>query len=77
MTIFQLFVYSCITLNAPISGELLQKTCNWSEGSGNSLYVSVAACESAAPAAGTPVFSDVMDGRKVEKTKCEMRTVLR
>lgn len=72
--VFQLFVYSCVTLNSPISGELLQKTCNWSNG-GSVLYAGREACEADAPAIGAPIFSDVMDGRQVEKTKCEPRSV--
>jgi hypothetical protein len=74
MTVFQLLVYSCVTINAPISGELLQKSCNWSPR--GLLFASEEACRKAAPAVGSDVFSDVADGRKVEKTNCVSQSVL-
>jgi hypothetical protein len=74
MTVFQFFLYSCVTLNAPISGELLQKTCNWSQGS--DLYATHEACLRDSPPLNSPIFSDVADGRKVEAIKCESRAVL-
>lgn len=74
ITVFQLFIYSCVTLIAPVSGELLEKTCSWS--GGGSLYVSQVICEADAPEIGAPIFSDVADGRRVEKTKCEPHGVI-
>lgn len=74
MTVFQLFVYSCVTVTAPLSGELLQKTCNWRDG-GQTLYAGKESCEAAAPAIGSPIFSDVADARIVEKTKCAPQIV--
>jgi len=68
MIVFEILVYSCITINAPVSGELMQKTCNWSARSG--LYTTQEACLAAAPTIGSDVFSDVADGRKVEKINC-------
>ena len=74
MTLFQLFVYSCVTLNAPIGGDLLQKTCQWGNGI-TGFYARKESCEADAPAVGSPIFSDVVDGRKVELTKCDPITL--
>ena len=75
MSVFSLFVYSCVTFNAPISGELLQKTCSWS-GRGT-LYATHEACLRESPLLGSPIFSDVADGRKVEAIKCEEHGVIK
>ncbi len=69
MTVFSLLVYSCITINAPLTGELMQKTCNWN--GGQALYMTEDLCKAAAPAIGSPVFSDVADGRKIEGIRCQ------
>lgn len=73
MTVFQLMVYSCVSLVAPISGDLMQKTCTWA--AQGALYAKQEACEANAPKIGSPVFSDVMDGRTVEKTHYAPQTV--
>ena len=75
MTVFSLLIYSCVTITAPMSDELIQKTCAWDHG-GGSLYMTQAGCEAAAPPVGSPIFSDVADGRKVENTKCQPLSVL-
>ena len=74
MTVFSLLIYSCVTFNAPLSGELLQKTCSW--GQRGALYASRDACLRASPALGSPIFSDVADGRKVEDIKCSEQGVI-
>jgi hypothetical protein len=73
MSVFQLFIYSCITTIAPMSGELLSKTCDWSQR--GALYASHDACLRASPALGSPIFSDVADGRVVEAIKCDEQRV--
>lgn len=74
MTVFSLLVYSCVTITAPLSGELMQKTCNWSPRGG--LYATHEACLRASPALGSPIFSDVADGRTVENIRCAEQTVI-
>jgi hypothetical protein len=73
VTVFQLFIYSCVTINAPISGELLQKTCQWGQRGG--LYATHEACLRESPSLNSPIFSDVADGRKVEAIKCAAQSV--
>lgn len=73
MTVFSLLVYSCVTINAPLSGELLQKTCNWSQRGG--LFATRDGCLQASPPLGSPIFSDVADGRVVEAIKCSEQPV--
>lgn len=73
MIVFSLLVYSCTTLNAPISGELLQKTCSWNPRGG--LFATHEACLRASPPLNSPIFSDVADGRLVEAIKCEPQNV--
>ena len=73
MTVFSLLVYSCVTINAPISGELLQKTCSWGQRGG--LFATRDACLRASPPLHSPIFSDIADGRQVESIKCEPQPV--
>ena len=75
LTIFSLFVYSCVTINAPMTGELLQKTCNWRQV--GELYATRDACLNASPPLNSPIFSDIADGRVVEAIKCNEQTVVR
>lgn len=67
ITAYVLVVYSCIIINNPLNGELISKNCNWN---GNNLFSSLELCEASAPKDGSPIFSDVLDGRKVEKHQC-------
>lgn len=67
MTIYTLAIYSCVTLMSPLSQDLLSKTCAWN---GNTLYTTIEKCEADAPKDGSPIFSDIADGRKVEKHSC-------
>ena len=71
MTVWTLLVYSCVTLTS-LQGDLTSKTCSWN---GGALYRTEGACGAAAPKIGTPIFSDVADGRKVEKTRCDRLSV--
>jgi hypothetical protein len=75
MTVFSLFLYSCVTISAPMTGELLEKTCNWRQSGG--LYETRDACLRASPALGSPIFSDIADGRTVEAIKCNEQSVTR
>jgi hypothetical protein len=71
VTIFTLAVYSCVTIMMWPGTDLRSKTCDWN---GRGMYSSREKCEAAAPKDGDEVFSDVADGRKVEKHSCnEMR----
>jgi hypothetical protein len=72
--VFSLLIYSCVTVNFPLSGDLMQRTCRW-EG-GGTLYASHERCLRASPALGFPIFSDVADGRKVEAIKCAEQSVV-
>jgi hypothetical protein len=74
MNVFALLVYSCATAVHPVTGDLIAKTCRWDA---RDLYASQEACSRAMPPIGQPVFTDVMDDRKVEKTKCDPVPVLR
>jgi len=74
MTVFSLLVYSCVTINSWPGGDLMSKTCKWSQE--GALYASHEACLRASPALGEPIFSDVADGRKVEAIKCDAQNVI-
>ena len=67
MTIFQLLVYSCVSVNG-LDGELMTKMCRWDQGK---LYKTEAHCDEAGAARFMErMFSDVADDRHVEKHKC-------
>lgn len=71
MTIFQLLVYSCVSVNG-LDGELMTKICRWDS---RDLYVTTARCEEAgAKAFMSQIFSfEHIIGeshRHVEKHKC-------
>lgn len=73
MTIFQLFVYSCLTLNY-FDGALLSKTCRWQ--SWGDPFVDSAKCERAGKdQLGHPIFSDVAEDRHIQKARCEPMAV--
>jgi len=70
MTIFQLMVYSCVQYNIvplmPYSDYTI--SCRWQPWG---FHQSKESCErEAASQLGKPIFSDVADGRKVEKAQC-------
>jgi hypothetical protein len=68
MTFFQLMVYSCVTLNSPMYGELISKTCDWRA---RDFYVHQEICDSAGRREiGQPIFSDMDEDRKVEASRC-------
>lgn len=73
MTVFSLAVYSCLTVNFPLSGDLMQKTCIWQTQGG--LYATKDACLRASPPLGSPIFSDVADGRRVDAVRCNEQPV--
>jgi hypothetical protein len=63
--VWSLAIYSCV-VSTPMDGSY-SKTCNWG---GGTLHASKEHCETAAPKDGSDVFSDVADGRKVERHEC-------
>jgi hypothetical protein len=73
VTVFQLLIYSCVTITAPISGDLVQKSCAWQPQGG--LWAMQDQCEASAPKIGSSIFSDVADGRVVERTRCAPQAV--
>ena len=67
MTVFQLFVYSCVTLNG-WDGELISKMCRWDA---RDLHQTETKCAVAgANELGHPVYSDIAEDRRVEKMRC-------
>ena len=66
MTVFQLAVFSCVRLTS-LGGDVMSMSCDWKP---YSMYTTEELCTAAAPKIGSPVFSDVADGRTVEKTHC-------
>jgi len=75
MTIFNLLVYSCVTLT-DFSGDLISKTCNWRPASNSMPYARKEVCEAQGQLLiGTPIFSDVYEDRRVDKFKCDSRSV--
>lgn len=67
MTIFQMAVFSCVRLMAPMSDDVLSMSCSWQS---QGFFASEQSCLAHAPKIGTPIFSDVADNRKVEKVRC-------
>ena len=77
MVIFALIVVSCVETPNPFGGSAYDtsysKSCRGVEAN---LFATKDACEKAGePLIGTPVFSDVADGRKVERYGCIERGV--
>jgi hypothetical protein len=73
--VFELFLFSCVTVMSPFDGgDLVRKTCRWST-TGALYHTSERCSEDGNAKIGTPIFSDVYEDRKVEKTKCERRFV--
>ena len=77
MIVFALIVISCVEYNGPFNGHAYDtsysKSCNGRE---QVLFTTKGSCEKTGePLKGTPVFSDVADGRKVEGYICSERNV--
>lgn len=67
MTIFQLAIFSCVILTSPLNSDYT-KTCHWLP---TGMFVSEESCiADGKKLLGKPLFSDVVEDRKVNDYRC-------
>lgn len=67
MTVFQLLIYSCVSLNG-LDGELVSKMCRWDA---REMFQTEASCGVAGTVEmGKPIWGDIYEDRTAAKFKC-------